>query len=306
MKVTMSSAAHGLGSGVAVIVASAGRPTLLLPLLRDLAAQTLQPIEVVLSVPSLADLPPADALESIPLSIRNVFAPRGLTAQRNTAMDCLQSNPRWIAFFDDDARIHAGYLDRATYHLATHPTVVAITGTVLLDGVHEKRPIDGATAEAILRAATTRDASAEETRELYGCNFVVRASAAMASRFDEHLPLYGWLEDRDFSARVSRQGQLHRIQSAQIVHLGWASGGRLSHLRFGYSQIANPLYLRSEGSLAWRDVLYVMRGLPSNLACSLVGHDATWRRQRLRGNVEAIRDLVRGRLRPERILEFRE
>jgi hypothetical protein len=305
MEVTMSPADQR-GSGVAVIVASAGRPALLLPLLRDLAAQTLLPTEVMLSVPTPADLPPVDALESIQLCVRIVFAPRGLTAQRNVAMDCLQSNPRWIAFFDDDARVHVAYLNRATYHLSTHPNVVAITGSVLRDGVREKRPIDEATADAILCAAVTPDASAEETRELYGCNFVVRASAAIASRFDERLPLYGWLEDRDFAARVSRHGELHRIKSAQIVHLGWVSGGRLSHLRFGYSQIANPLYLRSRGSLAWRDVLHAMRGVPSNLVYSLAGPDASWRRQRLRGNAEAFRDLVRGRLRPERVRELHD
>jgi hypothetical protein len=49
-----------------------------------------------------------------------------------------------------------------------------------------------------------------------------------------------WLEDLDFASRV---GQVARLISTDLiwgVHLG-AKGGRTSGLRFGYSQVVNPM-----------------------------------------------------------------
>ena len=42
------------------------------------------------------------------------------------------------------------------------------------------------------------------TDSAYGCNMVVRYSTARKVRFDETLPLYAWLEDRDYSHRVTK------------------------------------------------------------------------------------------------------
>ena len=91
------------------------------------------------------------------------------------------------------------------------------------------------------------------------------ASAIGALRFDERLVHYGWLEDRDFGARVERQGgRLVRLGAALGVHLGVASG-RMSDRRLGYAQIANPLHLLFKRTMSPRlFLLRVLTDLASN------------------------------------------
>jgi hypothetical protein len=88
------------------------------------------------------------------------------------------------------------------------------------------------------------------------------------------------------------------------VHLGVKSG-RISGLRFGYSQIANPLYLHRKGTLALsRAVRQMTRNVLSNAARALRPEPWCDRRGRLRGNALAARDWLRGRLDPRRILDL--
>jgi hypothetical protein len=123
-------------------------------------------------------------------------------------------------------------------------------------------------------------------------------------RFDERLPLYGWLEDLDLSTRLSRRGTLYHASALRGVHRG-VKRGRTSGVRFGYSQIANPLYLLVRGRAP---VHYAFANICRNLAANLlrVSKPEPWvdRKGRLKGNGLAAWDLVRGRLKPERILEL--
>src|SRR5690606_30638203 len=85
----------------------------------------------------------------------------------------------------------------------------------------------------------------------YGCNMAFRRSAIEGVRFDERLPLYGWLEDVDFSAQAGRKGVLLKSETLVGVHLG-VKGGRTSGVRFGYSQIVNPVYLLGKKTIGRR------------------------------------------------------
>jgi len=132
----------------------------------------------------------------------------------------------------------------------------------------------------------------------------VRMSALKGRRFDEGLPLYGWLEDVDFTYPLLDEGAL--IQSGRVygVHRG-VKGGRTSGVRFGYSQIANPLYLLLKGT-GPRMAMFsnIARNLAMNHARSLFPEVYIDRRGRLLGNWRAIVDVLRGRVRPGRILDF--
>jgi GT2 family glycosyltransferase len=132
----------------------------------------------------------------------------------------------------------------------------------------------------------------------------VRTSAVQEGdvAFDEALPLYGWLEDVDFSRRLGRYGRIVRSEAARGVHLGVKSG-RQSGVRLGYSQIANPLYLVRKGSLDRSRAFQQMgHNIAMNLVFSLRPEPYIDRWGRLRGNIKAIKDLLRGRLHPERAL----
>ena len=76
-----------------------------------------------------------------------------------------------------------------------------------------------------------------------------RPFSSMRLAFDEQLPLYGWLEDVDFSRSIARYGRSVRVEGARGVHLGVKSG-RQPGLRLGYSQVANPAYLIRKGTMS--------------------------------------------------------
>ena len=121
-------------------------------------------------------------------------------------------------------------------------------------------------------------------------------------RFDETMPGYAWYEDIDFSRRLLPFGRLALLEGAQAVHLG-AKVGKTSGLRYGYSQIANPIYLARKGSYPWDHAhRSVMRNCLANLLRSIAPESYVDRRGRLRGNLLGLRDFLLGRLRPDRIL----
>jgi hypothetical protein len=122
--------------------------------------------------------------------------------------------------------------------------------------------------------------------------------------FDENLPLYGWQEDIDFSRRVRPYGRIVRSQTLRGVHLG-IKLGRTSGVRFGYSQIANPVYLIRKGSMSWRHAAkLIWRNLAANLLRSVYPEPWIDRKGRLKGNCLAIVDIAIGRISPGRILQL--
>jgi GT2 family glycosyltransferase len=286
----------------AVVLASAGRPALLAQALETCSAQRDVEFTGVVSVPDEQSLP---ADRSLLAGWRVVTGVRGLAAQRNAGIGALDSVDV-VAFFDDDAVLRADYLANAVGFLAEHPDVLGATGRVLLDGATSGE-IDPAVAAAAVARSVDEGLTGRwrPTRELYGCNFVVRFSGAPDLRFDERLPLYSWLEDHDFARRLLRHGRLAMVHDCVIVHRAAASGGRQAHLKLGYSQVMNPVYLHRKGSFPlWLVGQQVFRPVAKNVALSVAGPSASWRRERLRGNGTAVHDIVRGRITPERIVDL--
>jgi hypothetical protein len=122
--------------------------------------------------------------------------------------------------------------------------------------------------------------------------------------FDENLPLYGWLEDIDFSGQLTHHGLIVKTKSLRGVHLG-IKLGRTSGVRFGYSQIANPIYLTRKGTMSRKHARTIMsRNIAANFIRSLYPEKWIDRRGRLKGNVLALIDFAVGRSSPRRILEL--
>lgn len=140
----------------------------------------------------------------------------------------------------------------------------------------------------------------------YGCNMAIRMAPVRQHglRFDETLPLYGWLEDVDFSRRLAPYGKIVKSPSLCGVHLGVKSG-RNSGLKFGYSQIANPLYMVRKRTLSpARALAQISRNLCMNRLKLRAPEPWIDRAGRWRGNRLALADMLRGRLSPQRILEM--
>ena len=289
-------------SPVVVILASAGRPALLAHVIDDLSKQTAD-FTLVLSVPDDASLPPADSIPDGTLIARA----RGLAAQRNAGLD-LVPEAEFVFFFDDDAVVRTDYLEHGLQFFRDHPDVNGMTGRVLLDGATGAEVPRGAAEEAIDESSKVADTGRwQPSQTLYGCNFGFRPSGSGGERFDARLSLYSWLEDHDFARRLMRHGHLAKVEDCVIVHMGTKSGGRTAHKRLGYSQMMNPMYLHHTGSfplgLAVRETVF---RVGKNGVRSVAGPEKQWRRERLRGNLMALGDLLRGRFTPERIVELRE
>src|SRR5690606_16671679 len=91
-------AQHGSGMRLTVIIPTLGRGEQVARLLEYLGGQTRLPDEVILSAPDAThvELP---ANPSFP--VVSVFGPKGLAAQRNTAMASALAAADIITFFDD-------------------------------------------------------------------------------------------------------------------------------------------------------------------------------------------------------------
>ncbi|WP_222710610.1 glycosyltransferase family 2 protein [Quadrisphaera setariae] len=292
------------GAVAVVVLASAGRPELVGQAVRDLAAQHGARFVVAVCVPDAASLPAGGLPDGVVLAHA-----RGLPAQRNAGLAAaLAAAPqaRTAFFFDDDSVVGAGYVEAALAFLDAHPAVVGVTGKVLLDGAQgEEVSRERAEAALAAREAAGPTGAWNPISGLYGCNFAIRLDGH-AERFDERLPLYAWMEDRDLSERLKRHGALAQVDDCAVVHRGVRSGGRTAHLRLGYSQVMNPVYLHHAGSFAVSMVLLqVVPRLAKNAALSLVrSPQGAWRRRRLHGNALALADAARRRFTPERVLDL--
>lgn len=302
-----------------IVVATKGRAAEARILLDYLADQETPADVVYIIGATKADLPDAEGHRLLAVSrLELLVAPTpGSTYQRNVGIAAAlkdapgaESGERWfVSFFDDDYRPHPAWLRQCEALFAGHPDVIGMTGQILADGVRGGG-LSEADAVSYLSGQRPREihwASGDERRQIgcaYGCNMAFVDRVIRHCRFDEALPLYGWQEDYDFTARALEFGVAVYEPSCAGVHLG-ARNGRTSGVRFGYSQIANPVYLMRKHTMARRRAYsFISRHLASNLYHSVRGNPYFDYRGRLKGNLLAFADFVRGIIHPERILEL--
>jgi len=287
---------------IAVGIATAGRPQLLRLALTELGKQTRAPEGIIVSAPSEADVELGEHLDEV----RIILGARGLTRQRNAILRQAQDFDV-VVFFDDDFFPEANYLAVVEEVFRHHPDVAMMTGSLIADGIIGPGiPVAGALDRLHDDAPPQNVAAVADVINAYGCNMAVRLAPARVHdcRFDETLPLYGWLEDVDFSRQLAAHGRIVKAEAARGVHLG-IKQGRQSGLRLGYSQIANPVYLMRKGTCPWRLGLALMgRNLLANCCKALRPEPYVDRLGRARGNFIGFFDLLRGRLDPQRITEF--
>jgi GT2 family glycosyltransferase len=284
---------------LAVIVASAQRAQTLHETLLSLLRQRRLPGQILVAVPDDGHVD--SATRRMP-NVAVIHSAVGSTRQRNAGIDALAPAVELVTFFDDDVEIHEDYLENVVGAFDSWPEAVLADGRVLVDG----KDIPRVRAQEIIAASghAPHTVTAIGPEVAYGCNMTVRRSALATARFDERLPLYGYMEDRDFAFQCARLGRIIRCESATLVHLR-PHGGRGSPRRFGFSQVMNPIYLWSKGSFASRRgvFLQVSRPLVVNSVLSLVpGQSGRRRRQQFAGNCRALSRALRGRIAPEDML----
>lgn len=300
---------HGNGDArrlnLAIGIATTGRRDILQAVLPYLAAQSRAPDAIVICVAADTDID-RKAIGRLGLPVSIIRAERGLCRQRNTIIANLPEADV-LLFLDDDFLLTPNYLAEVERIFLQIPDVAVCTGTVEADGItgpgipvsEGVRIIDGT------QPGTAGDFSpVMPIYNAYGCNMALRMRIIrhVGLKFDENLPLYGWLEDVDFSRQMARFGRIVRSGALRGVHLG-TKRGRTSGIKLGYSQIANPLYLMRKRTMSGRHAgVQIFRNVVANALKAAQPEAWVDRRGRLRGNLRAVADLVRGRLAPQNIL----
>jgi hypothetical protein len=272
-------------------------------LLASIARQVRLPDEIVLSVVSDQDLSTSSATN---LNVSVVYSGLGSCAQRNSGLAFLQDRVEVVLFIDDDFWMSDTYIQKMERIFSVDQDVVAMTGLVLADGA-TTAGISVAEAERLLEDYKRAPAPSETIRDVpdtYGCNMAFRASKIRDLKFDERLPLYGWQEDVDFSAQLRGRGRIIWTNALYGVHLG-AKKGKISGVRFGYSQVINPLFIFKKGNMSFRRAAFLIgKNLAANAAKSVFPERYIDRWGRLKGNMIGLWHALSGKLDPSHALKL--
>jgi GT2 family glycosyltransferase len=294
----------------AIVISSLGRPHTLHETVEALARQTISPCVIVVSLCDAQSV--LEETARLPL-VCLTYGAKGLTKQRNHALPELSGDSEYVLFLDDDVELATNYLESMEGLFGAQPEIALASGAVCwADGPRLGRAVTR--GEAVAAVAQHRcDNKIVESDGAYGCNMFVRRSLLQRERFDERLPLESWLEDYDFSVRCARHGRVVWNHATCVAHLGVQRGTRERGFPVGYAQIANSHYLWRKGVIpSWTRLLgaFWLPALRVSLQGTLHGK-SPWKERfdykgRLRGNVRALFDAARFRLKPERILDFAE
>jgi glycosyltransferase involved in cell wall biosynthesis len=288
---------------VAVVISTRGRPKIVAALIERLCRQTRRPDQIFVIASAPDDI--AELSAASPFLTVAVGRP-GLTRQRNDGLALLGSKFSHVVFFDDDFVPSVFWIERMIRVFNDHPDIAGMTGSILADGIHGAGiNLDDANAQVERQDAAASHGTPLQLRFPYGhnvgSNMAYRWSAISDLRFDERLPLYGWHEDSDFRAQVEKRGLFIKAPDVWGIHLGHKAG-RVNGTMLGYSQIANVAYLARKGTAPKRFLLEsAIRNVLSNLIRYSRPEPFIDRRGRLHGNMLALRDMVCGRLSPERV-----
>src|SRR5260370_38911652 len=114
-------------SPISVVIASKGRPDCVSETIKCLERQTLKPREIIVVVPAPEDLP----ANQWGKHVRYVVGPLGLTTQRNSGIETIPANVKYVGCFDDDFELKAEYLEQAAAFLHTIFQTAGMYGRVL-------------------------------------------------------------------------------------------------------------------------------------------------------------------------------
>lgn len=238
-----------------VAVATFRRPERLADCLSALLALRPPPEEVLVvdgDGTRSAERVALEAAKAASTPIRYLTGPRGLTMQRNVALDAAHGDV--IVFVDDDATPEPQSLGEllTSYH---RPGVVGATGRVEEVSSHRvvgqrsriRRLLAAGGAEGCFSRCGYPHRIVNVDRPAYvetmsGCFMSARTDVARRVRFDETLKAYGLAEDEDFSVRLARTGRIAYVPTA-VVHHDNSGFGNRDRTQFNRAVVVNRRYL---------------------------------------------------------------
>jgi GT2 family glycosyltransferase len=289
---------------IAAIIASTGRALVLRETVESILAQTLRPERLVIAVIKEAD---CDILAGEFAGVEVIIARKGLSAQLNDAVGLLDIDIDYVCFFDDDVVLVSDYIQNMVRFLQTRNDVVALSGHAFCDG-----NITGEKARALVAKPPAIDPIFRNTGKhwvLYGCNMVIRRGVLAREKFDERFVLYAWMFEVEITYRLLAYGKVGRYSGGRLVHLK-VQAGRISGVRYGYSEVVNRVYLALRPALASRRPYIVTWAIYNSVKALVLNslYSITHRNDpcidyagRVRGNLKAFGDLLLFKVMPEQI-----
>jgi hypothetical protein len=291
---------------LALVIASTGREQILLSTVRSVLLRKHVPEQIILVGATEGDIPFVQSDRTEIVSLRSPV--KGASHQRNFGIRNIREGIRFVSFLDDDCEVHDAYFLEVARCFSNNTNLAAFSGYVMRNGNIERevgREIldshvipEGMPAYGFLK---------DKWPGLYGCAMNFRYKHLVREEFDENLVKYSLGEDTEIGFRMRRYGDVGGSARCPVVHLA-CSGGRGSEVKLGYSQIANYYYFVRKG-IGYPKRKFISQnllGLPITnfigiLRESSRGPHTVDRKGRLKGNLLAIYDLLRGKIHPSRI-----
>lgn len=247
---------------LSVIICTRNRPDDLSRCMRSILIQNHPPNEVIIvdssDDPSTRRLVDKHQLQHM-TEMHYVYTRPGLTYQRNTGI--ARSTGDIIAFLDDDVVLNPNYFLEILKCFAISNDVYGAGGRVenvsqvsLLGKWFRKifmLNTNGAKYGAMKRSGFASfqmagpASSIVSTDVLSGCCFCFRKTLFKDNTFDEHFEGYGFMEDVEFSYRVSRGYRLLYTPFATLMH-NKSPNARLDYRKSFEMQIVNHHYVFSK------------------------------------------------------------
>lgn len=154
----------------------------------------------------------------------------GLTYQRNIGIDLASSDI--IYFFDDDVELDQDYIKEMQRIFACHPKYVGGSGSITNIAPYkrsfryvmreffliQRNYASGCFTSSGMPTHAYGTDQFKEVAALSGCCSAYRSSVFHKYRFDEHLVRYAYMEDCDFSWRVSVENKIFYNPFAKLIH----------------------------------------------------------------------------------------
>lgn len=248
---------------MAVVIATRGRPQMLLDTVLDLLRQTRLPDELCIvdsgeEAMSKQEITGVCQTAGLPLRYAHP-APPGLTRQRNQGVDLTTGEV--VVFMDDDVRLSPGCLEEVEAEFLDPRNAV---GGVRVNPMFPESPSRASRLYCSVfgLACWSPGAKAQMTRAFYprgpshtdhtvdvaciqGYFMAYSRAVFQTNKFDERLAGYGWREDIDFSFRVARHFRLVQTTFARCHHLK-APAARLAHQELEMMKVVNHVYLHQK------------------------------------------------------------
>lgn len=204
------------GPRVSAVLPTYGRPEYLVEAVKSVAAQTYDPLELVV-VDDCSPEPVEPLLSDVDLDgldkfeLRRHAENRGANAARNTGIGA--ANGEFVAFLDDDDRWRPGKISKqvSAFDAAPDDTGVVYTGTRIVDDRGQSVGVSSGS----LRGDVTRELLCGASVGSFTRLMVRRDLLETVDRLDESLPAW---QDRDLNLRLSRYCRYERVSEPLAVH----------------------------------------------------------------------------------------